>query len=130
VALEVGYVHLGEASANGTDSVLGTTSVTWEASGFMVAAVGSIPIAERFALLGKVGLFRWDVDVRASSSVFGTGSVSKTGTDLMFGLGGSMNLGRNLAVRVEWERFNDVGDENVTGEGDIDLLSASIVFRF
>ena len=33
-------------------------------------------------------------------------------------------------MRAEWEKFKDVGDENTTGKGDMDLLSFSLVFNF
>ena len=129
-AVEFGYVDLGETGASGNDSVLGTTSVTIEASGFSAAALGAIPLGDRFALFGKVGLFRWDVDARASSSVFGSGSLSESGIDFLFGAGAAMSLGRSLSLRVEWERFSDVGDNATTGEADVDFLSAGIVLRF
>ena len=48
----------------------------------------------------------------------------------MFGLGASADIAKNFAVRVEWERFLNVGDKDTTGQSDIDLVSASLVFRF
>ena len=43
-AVEFGYVDLGKATLSGTDSVLGTTSASFEATGFNVAAVGFLPV--------------------------------------------------------------------------------------
>jgi len=129
-AFEVAYLDLGEAKASGTDSFLGSATGTIEASGFNFAVVGSFPVAERFDLMAKAGFFRWDLDLSASSSVFGSGSASETGFSPMFGIGGSFNITKNLGVRVEYEKFLDVGDENTTGQSDVDLLSASLVFRF
>jgi hypothetical protein len=31
---------------------------------------------------------------------------------------------------VEWERYFDVGDEHTTGQMDIDLLSAGLIYKF
>ncbi|HKQ25592.1 MAG TPA: outer membrane beta-barrel protein [Burkholderiales bacterium] len=129
-AFEVGYYDLGEAKLSGTDSFLGSTTATIEASGFNFALVGSIPLGERFELMAKAGIFRWDLDVSATSSVFGSGSDSETGFDPMFGIGAAFNFSKNLGLRVEYEKFLDVGDEDTTGESDVDFLSASIVFRF
>ena len=56
--------------------------------------------------------------------------LSETGFDPMFGIGGSFNITEKIGVRVEYEKFLDVGDENVTGQSDVDLISASLVFRF
>jgi OOP family OmpA-OmpF porin len=129
-AVEFGYLDLGEAKMSGNDSFLGVTSLSWEASGFNVALVGFLPTGNTVNLLGKVGLFLWDMDFSGNSSVFGPDSLSESGTDLMFGFGASFDIGKTTAVRIEWERFTDVGDENETGQSDVDLLSASLVFRF
>lgn len=129
-AVEFGYVDLGQQKISGTDTVLGTVSLDTEAKGFDVAIVGLLPVGNQFNLLGKVGLFRWDADISASSTLFGSASDSETGVELMFGFGASFDIGKTAAVRIEWERFTDVGDENVTGTSDIDLLSASLVFKF
>jgi OOP family OmpA-OmpF porin len=126
-AVEFGYVDLGQMKASGTDSFLGITSVDLESTGFNLALVGFLPVGNTVNLMGKVGFFRWDLDINASSSVFGSGSASDSGTDLMFGLGASFDIGKTTAVRIEWEQFTDVGD--IDG-GDVDLLSASLVFRF
>ena len=131
VAVEFGYVDLGQTKASGTDSFLGTASLEFDVKGFDVAVVGLLPVSKQFNVLGKVGLFRWDVDVDASSSVFGSGSESKTGVDFMVGIGASFDIGKTTAVRIEWERFADIGDEDVTGgTSDVDLLSANLIFRF
>lgn len=129
-AVEIGYVDLGEAKISGTDSFLGSVSLDAESKGFNVALLGFLPVGQAVNLLGKVGLFRWDVDVTASSSSLGSGSLSESGIDLMFGFGASFNVGKTTAIRIEWERFTDVGDEDETGQSDVDLLSASLVFRF
>jgi len=129
-ALEVAYLDLGEAKLSGTDSFLGSTTATIEVSGFNFAVVGSFPVGERFELMAKAGLFRWDLDANASSSVFGSGSESETGFDPMFGIGASFNFTSKFGVRVEYEKFLDVGDEDTTGQSDVDLISASLVFRF
>jgi OOP family OmpA-OmpF porin len=130
LAIEVAYLDLGEAKANGTDTVLGDTTLTIAISGFNLAAVGSIPVAERFELLGKAGFFIWDLDARVTSSTLGSGSLSESGTAFMFGLGGLVKANDRVGVRLEWERFVDVGDEDSTGQSDIDLVSASLVIRF
>ncbi|MDH3513425.1 MAG: outer membrane beta-barrel protein [Gammaproteobacteria bacterium] len=129
-AVEFGYVDLGQQKISGTDTVLGTVSLDTEAKGFDVALVGFLPVGNQFNLLGKIGLFRWDADISASSTAFGSGSDSETGFELMFGFGASFDIAKTVAVRIEWERFTDVGDEDVTGTSDVDLLSASLVFKF
>jgi hypothetical protein len=30
---------------------------------------------------------------------------------------------------LEWQRYKDVGDQNKTGQGNIDFIGASLVYR-
>jgi len=129
-AIEFGYVDLGKATFSGTDSFLGVTSASFETSGLTAALVGTMPVGQNVGLMGKLGLFHWNLDVNASSSVFGSGSESASGTDLTFGLGLKFDLSKATGVRMEWERFKDVGDKNTTGQSDVDLFSVGFVFKF
>lgn len=129
-AIEGAYLDGGEVSASGTDSSLGQASAKIETTGFNIAAVGIYPISKRFSIQGKAGVFLWDQDVSASSSVFGSGSTSESGNAGMFGIGGTFHVNDRFGVLVEWERFLSVGNKDVTGESDVDFLSASLVVTF
>lgn len=109
---EAGYVNLGEVSAT-----LSGIGVEVDADGFQLAAVGTYPI-EQFSLLGKVGIYIWDLEASAAGA-----SVSDDGTDIMFGLGGAFHFTPQLSVRGEWERFDFDGD-------DVDFFSASVIYNF
>lgn len=37
---------------------------------------------------------------------------------------------QNVAVRTEWQRYQDVGGDNVGGESDIDVLSVGVQYLF
>jgi len=129
-AIEFGYVDLGKFKASGKDSSLGNVSLDWEPSGFTFAVVGTLPIGQNFGLMGKVGIFFWDMDLHARASSLGSGSDSDSGTDLTYGLGVKYDISKTFGVRAEWERFQDVGDSNTTGKSDIDLFSVGVVFKF
>lgn len=129
-AFEFGYVDLGEATFNGTDSFLGTADASFESSGFNVALAGFLPVGNNISVTGKVGLFLWDLDVNVNSSVWGSGSLSEDGADLMYGIGVQFGVNEQIAVRAEWESYKDIGDEGTTGQSDIDMLSANLVFKF
>ena len=43
------------------------------------------------------------------------------------GAGASYDLGNNIGVRAEWERYKDVGTPKIQ-KGDIDLLSVGVTF--
>ena len=100
-----------------------------EASGFGVVGTGTLPVSERFGLLGKVGLFHWDAKFWGR---FGEllGPLSHYGTDLTYGLGATVKMTEHVGIRVEWEQFENVGDSEFFEGEDLRLLSAGVVFSF
>jgi OOP family OmpA-OmpF porin len=139
-ALEGGYVDLGnfKASASGTVAAIPVTaSGSNKASGFSFDAVGTLPVSEEFGLIGRIGVFAWTLDSTATASGGGVGPPGTTasasdkpsGTGLDFGLGVKYDFNSVVGVRAEWQRFKSIGDDT-TGKSDIDLLSASLVYRF
>ncbi|NIO39254.1 MAG: hypothetical protein GTO41_03050, partial [Burkholderiales bacterium] len=127
--IEGGYAGGYEYPISGSDSSLGTGSATSEVSGFNIAAVGILPLSDRFSLQGKAGIFYWDQDVKVSASGF-SGEINESGTSPMFGVGGTFNFTQRLGILVEYSRLLDVGEKNVTGETDVDVFSASLVVNF
>ncbi len=116
LAVEGGYVNLGKVE----ESSFGTT-VSAEQTGFNVVALGLLPLNQGFSLFGKIGLFFWDSDVKVSIPGFGSASGSDSGTDITYGFGLKYDIDRKIAVRGEWERFeDDIGD----------LLSIGVAFKF
>jgi opacity protein-like surface antigen len=57
------------------------------------------------------------------------GSTSASGTDLTFGFGLKFDFTKDFAVRGEWQRYKDVGDMNTTGQGDVDFIGVSFVYK-
>ena len=126
--IEVSWVDFGEAILDVTPAGFPLT-VTGEASGFGVVGTGMLPVSERFGLFGKVGVFRWDLEVRAD--VFGqSAAVEDDGIGLTYGFGAKVKVTENVGIRVEWEQFPDVGNNDTTGEDDLSLLSAGVVLSF
>jgi len=122
---EIGYTEIGESRVS--DS---TTAVTWKVKGGEFLGVGTIPINPRFEVYGKVGVFLWDVNQSCTGASCLFSSQGETGTDLTYGLGAKFNFSRWTGVRVQFQRYMDVGDEATTGKSDIDVLSIGIVFKF
>jgi hypothetical protein len=48
---------------------------------------------------------------------------------LAFGLGGRVTITERVFGRLEWERFADIGDDDL-GKDDVDLVSAGIGTEF
>lgn len=102
--------------------------------GFAVQVLGAVAVGERFELFAKAGFFFWQVLIETDDldcSDFGSGFICffeedeiDDGVDPAYGIGVQYRVRDRWNVRGELERFEDVG------EGDVDLVSASIVFRF
>ncbi len=134
-ALELSYVNLGKASVDASGTVFGTPSSLhgeWKADGVAFEGVGTLPITRRFGILARIGFFNWNAELSASGSGYyaGYGSVSDSGTDLTYGVGIKLDFANHVGLRAEWQRFQDVGNDSTTGRSDVDLLSASVLYRF
>ena len=133
IALEGGYTSFGEFGVDYdyTDGFyLYKDTERVDASALYVAAVGSIPLGP-VSLFGKVGLAHWFVDYTAYDDWWGISwSDSATGINPMLGFGVKVDAGNAFALRGGFERFLDVGDKNITGQSDIDVLSLSAIFKF
>lgn len=145
---ELGFADLGRTSASGipgpitvttsTSSTLDTEATAWDLVG-----VGALPLSERLSLTGKLGLYQADVKSRLVRTIFsrlvtppapvgGSPFVTESREDdsgVTFGLGVRYDFTRHLGVRAEWQRYGKVGT-GATGESDIDVLSAGLVYRF
>jgi OmpA-OmpF porin, OOP family len=139
-AMEFAYVDLGSldyrASATVTDGVdQADADVALEstADGAVVSALGILPIGERFSLFGRVGLSFLSADGIARITLGGVSdraSQSSQKIDPVYGVGAEMSLGRYFAIRLAWDRYLDVGTENVSGDIDADLVTLGFRMGF
>lgn len=113
-ALEGSYINFGEAE----DDIAPVW--TAEATGFNLAAVGTLPINEKFDVFGKVGMLFWDAEL--SEEGFGT-FAEDDGNDLGFGFGASFNPSEQVSIIAEYEMF-EVADE------DLNNLSLGVRVNF
>lgn len=124
-ALEIGYHQLGEASISGAGLFAKVEATAWEA-----VAVGTFPVADRFSIYGKVGMYRADSDFSTNIVLPGIPqSFSESNNDLTFGFGLQFDFNRNLGLRAEWQRYQDLGGPQI-GESDVDVMSIGLVYRF
>jgi OOP family OmpA-OmpF porin len=131
-AIEAGYGNLGDVKfATPAFPILGLPALDFkiETSVWEVVGIGSFPIADRFSLFGKVGLYGADTDIEISSPGLGSASDSDDNVDLTFGFGARYDFTRNFGVRGEWQRYSDVKAGDL-GKSDVDVMSVGIVFRF
>lgn len=118
-AVEATYIDWGGFSGTGT--ALGLPfNVTGDATSFGVAAVGILPLNERFSVFGKAGILMTDTTVTARSGSVSS-SESDSSSELHIGVGMLFNVTQRFAIRAEWERATDT---------EIDMLSIGVQFRF
>ena len=130
-AVEVGYIDLGKFTLDASFTSGGPQTAHNEvkAHGLDIDAVGTWPIAGGFSVMGRAGLFSWTADESGHIANIPL-SVSTTGTSLNFGVGMKYDFAKNVGVRAEFVEYKDVGDSSTTGKSDIDVFSASFVFKF
>jgi OmpA-OmpF porin, OOP family len=147
VAAEVGYVDLGRALYTGqlqyidsrTPPLLAARTVDaqtrFQSSGPTASLLGMFPVGERFDVYARAGLYFGDTRIRTRSSIqqipdsASSREAKPSSTDLLFGLGATWNINDSYSVRLEYQRFADVGDAGDGGEANVDLISVGFLFR-
>jgi OmpA-OmpF porin, OOP family len=104
VAIEVGYATLGKASASALISngiTFQVLNLEYKMSAPFVDAVGTLPLDEKWSLIGRVGI----AYARTSASDSFGGGTSETKLREKFGAGVDYNLNSAFTVRAEWENY-------------------------
>ena len=127
--IEAGYTDLGESTYTGTWSGVPDRG-TKARNGLEVSALGIWQIGNPWAIFGTIGIFDWDVEEKEVYAGAPEPLREASGTSMLFGLGVQVDILKYLDLRVQWRRYNDVGDKAKTGESDVDMLTADLVFRF
>ena len=120
-AIEASYFDLGEASGTIEDDFFGDFDFAVGVTGMSAAAVGRIPVAEMFALFGKVGFASYDLEFDVTLDDI-SGSESESESDMVYGGGAALSFGA-FEVRAEYEVLN-------VEDGDVNMISLSGLYRF
>lgn len=122
ISMEIGYADMGEVSYKG--AVNGTREV----DGMTLRLLGTYALNPSITLLATGGLNILQADMKTVP-----GASEDTDVAWSAGLGVQYNFTKSVGLRVEWERYFEVGSSNFnggTGEADVDLISAGVVFKF
>ena len=127
VRVGVGYQYSPNWAFETSYAALGTTTsangISGKAQALQVAAIGRLPVADAFAVTGKLGIAGAMLDV--------TGGVGNTNINATFGFGAEYTLSKQFTVRAQYEnlgRFGNASNTTATMKGT--LLSAGIVMNF
>lgn len=134
LSMEIGYIDMGKVHYAGYTGVNGTPlSGTRYVNGMIVDVVGTYQINPSFTLMAKGGMNILNAEVNGTIAQTPTENTGDTDVAWSFGLGAQYNLTPMVGLRLEWERFFEVGSPSSnggTGEADIDTTTAGIVFKF
>lgn len=130
-ALEGGYFDLRKFGFVAATVPSGTLTGDIKLTGYNLDLVGTVPLTDRFSAFARVGAN----NAEAKDHFVGTGFVNvinpnprKRDTNVKYGVGLQYAFNDALAMRVEGERYR-VNDA-VGNKGDVDLISAGLIYRF
>ena len=109
---EFGYRDLGRQTIGG---------VTVDGSAWELVGVGRVPLFDRFSAYAKLGGYMG----RAHGNGF-----NENTTDATYGAGVEYGFTPNLALRAEWQRYNDLGGGGFGAKSDLDIASLGVLYRF
>jgi len=113
---EIGFIHFGKAEATG----IGET----RANAVDISALFMYPVDAGLSIFGRLGIYRAGVE----TEVFGNLESSRNSA-WTYGIGAQYNVARALALRAEFQRYQNVGKPN-TGEQMIDFANLALVVHF
>lgn len=120
VGIEGGYADLGKVEMTG-----GATTVTGTPRSLYVAATGTMPLAERFALTGKIGAAR----TRTTVTVTGLGEDKENKTTLLLGVGATYAITPTVLAVAQYEYFGKIINDNGINL-KANVLSLGVRFKF
>lgn len=133
-AVEGGYTDLGKMSLSMTTTgPVASISGNYKATVWEVNAVGILPINESFSVFGKLG-YHWD-DVNSTvAGISGASAITVnkdySGNDFKFGAGAEYNINKNVGLRLEYERYSNIGNSSSSGGHDVDVASLGMTYKF
>ena len=98
--VEFGYQDFGDFEQT-FDLPGGPAEVSLTADGFTIGVSGALPVSDRFALTGRLGLFFWN----GAATINGVGAASPDDRNLYVGAGAKYSLTDNFALTGDWSRF-------------------------
>lgn len=101
--IEGGYVHHGEAEVRG-----GGLRATSKPQSYYLAATATVPLANQFSLIGKLGASH----NRTKLGVSGFGSEKENRTSLLAGVGAAYAFTPTVSGVIEYEHFGKLIDED------------------
>lgn len=114
LAVEGGYIGSSNETYTATGgNLVGAVTATGKISGWNLTAVGILPVAEKFSLLGKLGV----AGIKTSVSVTGPGGTVAVGgsrTDLTYGIGAQYYFTDAFFARLDLDSYKTGSSTSAT----------------
>ncbi|RMF95593.1 MAG: hypothetical protein D6727_10400 [Gammaproteobacteria bacterium] len=135
--IEAGFLDLGKLTAKG-----GATDVSAKVDGGFIAATFTVPMLEQVGFYGKGGVYIWDGELGGTISSIGPiPTIKDDDSSGFFGFGFRFPLGERFGMRLEYERYLDIGPPGSiptpsgpfqfgAGQSDVDYFSVHGLFSF
>ncbi len=128
IVIAGGYHKMGDTTFSGTWQGVSDEG-TIETDAFEFSVAYRYPFSENFSAGGRIGAANVDVEER---EVFGGVPESNSASETVpfGGLVMRYAFNESWGVSAHFDRYLDVGEVGVTGEGDIDVFGVAADFRF
>ena len=93
-----------------------------------ISARGTWPVAERFEIYGRAGLYVADTTSTVSLGSFRTDTTDRS-EEALLGIGAQWHATDHWSVRLDWQRLIAVGSRPQTGVADVDMITLGALFR-
>lgn len=132
---ELAYADLGDSEATfvATAPTAATINIGTQAGVVSASVVSIYPLNSDLDIFGRLGATYWDVNGIAVAAVGGAtvgANADDAGVGYLFGLGVQYNFTQEIGLRLEWENYHGVGNEDSGTGGSANLFGGSLLYQF
>jgi opacity protein-like surface antigen len=98
--------------------------------------LGILPFAEVWEVYARLGMYFGDTEATLDTTIDGvavpelSGDDSKSEEEFIYGIGIGYTFNETWNFRAEYTIFPDIGDEDLTGEADVDRFVVGLNYMF
>jgi OOP family OmpA-OmpF porin len=140
-AAELGLAQFGDLTSTaradmdfGGGFVPASVSLRFRAGGPMVSVLGILPINDKFEVYARLGYLFASSERALSSRVDGQsgsfGSAKGDSQNPVYGVGFAWHFNQVYSLRAEYQKLDQIGQENRTGAEDLTVIGVGVIVRF
>lgn len=109
-------------------------TLEFTAGGPVISGIGILPLNDHFELFGRAGYIFASTErefiTRADGRTGAFGSAKSDSQNLVLGIGAAYHFNQVYSARFEYQRIDALGQQDGSGEEDLDVLGLGVVVRF